>query len=193
MGSETPTRWKQLTDYMMTKSKPWHKLLHFTHFWGPKEMGTNWPWNWKLTVLKTIKLMLVRPLMTNFKMTIWADCAFSACSPLSIYKSSCWLTKCEGSQLLDRSLPPIPMLAFEIKQTFPSTNLASLLTFEWWAARLHFQLQLHTQKRISHQGQALSVLTAQPVCSEDTSKALYSLSTEELPDSQGPQISRFYQ
>ena len=38
-------------------------------------MGTNGPWNWRLTVSKTIKMMLVRPLMINLKMTIRADCA----------------------------------------------------------------------------------------------------------------------
>ena len=33
-------------------------------------MGTNGPWNWRLTVPKTTKVMLVRPLMTNLKMTV---------------------------------------------------------------------------------------------------------------------------
>ena len=34
--------------------------------------------------------MLVRPPMTDFKMTVRADCTVSACSPpLSLYKSSC--------------------------------------------------------------------------------------------------------
>ena len=42
------------------------------------------PGNWKLTVLKTIKMMLVRPLMTNFKMTVRADCVVPACSPLPL-------------------------------------------------------------------------------------------------------------
>ena len=48
---------------------------------GHKEMGTNGLWNWRLTVPKTIKMMLVRPLMTNLKMTVRDDCAVSACSP----------------------------------------------------------------------------------------------------------------
>ena len=47
-------------------------------------METNWPWNWRLTIPKTIKTMLVRPLMTNFKMTIRADWAVSTCSPLFV-------------------------------------------------------------------------------------------------------------
>ena len=45
-------------------------------------METNQPWNWRLTVPKTIKMTLVRPPMTNLKMTVRADCAVSACSPL---------------------------------------------------------------------------------------------------------------
>ena len=37
-------------------------------------MGTNGLWNWRLTVSKTIKMILVRPLMINLKMTVRADC-----------------------------------------------------------------------------------------------------------------------
>ena len=47
-------------------------------------METNWPWNWRLTLPKTIKMVLVRPAMTNFKMSIRADYAISTCSPLSV-------------------------------------------------------------------------------------------------------------
>ena len=43
---------------------------------GLKEMGIIQPWNLKSTVFKTIKMMLVRPLVTNFKITIRADCCF---------------------------------------------------------------------------------------------------------------------
>ena len=52
---------------------------------GPREMETNRLWNWRLIVPKTIKTMLVRPLVTNFKKTVRADCAVSP----SVYKSSC--------------------------------------------------------------------------------------------------------
>ena len=55
-------------------------------------------------------MMLVRPPMTNFKMTIRADCAVSACSPLSpsIKALAHWLSV-EGSRPLDKSLPfPFP-------------------------------------------------------------------------------------
>ena len=47
------------------------------------------------TAHKTIKMTLVRPLMTNFKVTVRADCAVSACrQPLPVYKSSC--PDCQG-------------------------------------------------------------------------------------------------
>ena len=55
---------------------------HNSEDW-PQEMETNWPWNWRLTACKTIKVPLVRPPMTNFK-TVRADCAVSACSPLPL-------------------------------------------------------------------------------------------------------------
>ena len=49
---------------------------------GLKEMETNRPWNWRLTVPKTIKMTLVRPPMTNVKMTVRAARAVSARNPL---------------------------------------------------------------------------------------------------------------
>ena len=56
-----------------------------------KEMGTNVPWNWRLTVPKTTEMILFRPQTTNLKMTVWDDCAASACNPPpsnSVTKSS---------------------------------------------------------------------------------------------------------
>ena len=41
---------------------------------GLKEMGTNQLWNWILTVLKIIKMTLVRPPMIYFKMPVQAGC-----------------------------------------------------------------------------------------------------------------------
>ena len=43
-------------------------------------MGVNKLCNWKLTVLKTIKKMLLRPPMVSVKPIVRADCAVSACS-----------------------------------------------------------------------------------------------------------------
>ena len=78
-----------------------------------KEMRTNQPWNQRLTVLETIKRTLVRPSMTNLGMTVRADCAVSACSPLplSIKVLAYWLSVV-GSQPLDRcpSFPHLPHL-----------------------------------------------------------------------------------
>ena len=47
-------------------------------------METNWPWNWRLTVLETSKMKLVRPLIISYKMTVRADCAVSTGSPLPL-------------------------------------------------------------------------------------------------------------
>ena len=100
-------------------------------------MGTNQPWNWRLTVLKTIKMMLIRPLMTIFKKTVRTDCAVSAYSPLlsHIEALAHWLSVGWGggkSWPLDKSLsaPSHALPASLTKQTFLSTNLASLMDFE---------------------------------------------------------------
>ena len=92
-------------------------------------MGTNSPWNWILTVLKIMK------------MTVRADCALSACNPLfqSVKALAHWLGG--RSQPLDRcphSSPPCQLLTSRIKQSFFSTNLAYLFTFEQRAVRPHF-------------------------------------------------------
>ena len=47
-------------------------------------MRTNQPWNQRLIVLETIKMTLVRPSMTKLEMTVRADCAVSACSPVPL-------------------------------------------------------------------------------------------------------------
>ena len=157
-------------------------------------MGTNRPWNRKFTVLKTIKVMLVRPPMTNFRIAVWADCAISACSPLSpSIKALAHWQSVKGVSFWTGVCPPPSLANIWNKAHLPFHQ--SCLCIDFWvvSSQIHFQLQVHTQKRIPHQGQVLSVPTAQPVCSEDASKALCSLSIEELPDSQGPRLSRFYQ
>ena len=53
-------------------------------------------------VLKTVKTMLIRPPMTNFKITVRADCTVICMKPPpSVYKSSCPPTLSQGSQPLD--------------------------------------------------------------------------------------------
>ena len=102
-----------------------------------KEIGTSVPWNWRLTVPKTTKMMLVTPLMTNWSW-LWDDC--SACylpppipPPPSIKALTHYL--CVGGDLWTDVCHPLPqLLASEVKQTFLSTNLVCLLAFEQWAA-----------------------------------------------------------
>ena len=89
--------------------------------------------------------MLVRPLITNFKMTELT--AVSANSPLLqpikslAHSLSVWGIGMWGVSLWTgiHLLPKLP--ASEIKQSFLSTDLASSLAFEQWAARPHFWLQ----------------------------------------------------
>ena len=105
---------------------------------GLKEMRTNQPWNWRLTVLKTVQMTLVRPQMTNFKMTVRVNRAVSACSAFlpSIKVLAHWLSVCRepggGNRPLDRS-PPSPhcgLSASKIKQTFHQP----CLFIGFWAA-----------------------------------------------------------
>ena len=91
--------------------------------------------------------MLVRPLVTNLKMTVRTACAVSSCSPFPQPTEALahWLSGLGvvGSQPLDRRpLPLLPLVAgIKIKQAFFSTNLASLMAFEQRAAGSHFWLQ----------------------------------------------------
>ena len=95
---------------------------------GLKELGTNWSWNWRLTVLKTIKMTLVGSLLTNFKMTVRT---VSICSPLplSIKAPVHWLSVgVAGARkrvhLWTGVCPPLLQLpASKIKQTFYQTCL----------------------------------------------------------------------
>ena len=78
-------------------------------------------------------MTLLRPPMTNFKMTVRADCAFSAWSPLPHpikYKnSSPWLLveRGVGVGLWTEVHPPHWLPPCKIKQIFLSANLVSLL------------------------------------------------------------------
>jgi len=54
-------------------------------------MGTHGPWNWRLTVPKTIKMMLVSPLMTNLKWLSELTVLFlHAISPQSLPVTGIW-------------------------------------------------------------------------------------------------------
>ena len=110
-------------------------------------MGTNRPWNWRLTGLKAIKMMLIRPPHDQFQHDpqSWLWC--SARSPLSLAIHP-WNSPLEalapwsavGNWPLDTSMfSPPNYWPPEIKQPFLSTNTCLLsLAFEWWAARPEF-------------------------------------------------------
>ena len=103
-------------------------------------MGTNRPWNWGLAVLKTIKMIWDRPPMTNFKMTVRADCVVSVYNPLlSIKALAPWLSLAgQGGAVSGCGQVS---LASKIKQTFLYTKLTFLSPFDQWAFRPHFWLQ----------------------------------------------------
>ena len=84
-----------------------------------KEMETNRPWNWRWTVPKTTKIMLVRLLMTNLKMTVRADFTVYSCSPFPqlIKALSYWLSV-RGNWPLDRCHQP-PVAYIRSKANFP--------------------------------------------------------------------------
>ena len=73
--------------------------------------------------------------MTNFKMTIRADCAVSASSPLppSIKALAHWLSVGKSAFRQESTLPHLPASLLN-KADFPFHQLASLLAFEWRAA-----------------------------------------------------------
>ena len=124
---------------MMARIYPWHKL---PHFWIMASRNANtWVLELKTNVHKTIKMTRVRPLMTNLKVTVRADCAVSAHSTTitSVYKGSCptgWSGG--GSGFGSMSATPTPqLLESEIKQTFLFTNLTWLLDLKQQAAAPH--------------------------------------------------------
>ena len=119
---------------------------------GCKEMGTSAPGNWKLTVPKATKIMLVRPLMTNWTWLLEVTVLFlhitSTPPPKSVYDSShpllvrvvggigLWTAVRHSPSPPPTHSPPKPQLpASEIKQNFLSIHLGCLLAFERSATR----------------------------------------------------------
>ena len=116
---------------------------------GLEGMGTNRPWNWRLTVLKTSKMMLVRPPGPISRWRWELPVLFLHGAPcLSLYTP--WnsplkaLAHCQWKMMSafgheSTHPPPNPRLpTSEIKQTFLSSNLASLLASEQLAADTAF-------------------------------------------------------
>ena len=107
-------------------------------------METNWPWNWRSTVPKITKMTLVRPLMTSFRMTARDDCVVSTRSALLLSTKALahWLSVGGVGLWTDVCplLAPSQMSASEIKQTFLSTNLASLMALSGELRDLHLSV-----------------------------------------------------
>ena len=107
IDTESPIRGRKLTTWWADYR---HDIsCHNSEKW-PQGNGSKPAPYWRLTVLKTVKTTLIRPLMTSFK-TARADCAVSACSPLPTplkhpLKSSCPLIPGSGSRS-SHSLAPV--------------------------------------------------------------------------------------
>lgn len=133
-------------------------------------MGKNWPWDCRLTVLKTIEMMLVRPSRTNFKMTVTANYCFYYCILLpSPYKSSCLLMVRvkRRNWPLDKLLshphqppyphptlspPPSGCQASKIKTNFPSQQPELFIGF-WAVSRLTpLLLQKEVSSKVNQEG-----------------------------------------
>ena len=112
-----------------------------------KETGTNQPWKWRLTVLKTIKMMLVRPPRWLPGLTML--CLYVA--PPSV---------CKSSPHVIAELRTQP--AFGETSTLPlpapfSTNVVFLLAFEQQAAGPHSWLHLQESSDSSNPHQLLTL------------------------------------
>ena len=91
--------------------------------------------------------MLIRPPMTNLKIPA-LTVLFLHVAPSACKNSNPLILSAGGfNQLLDKCLPSPQLPAPKIKQTFLSTNLASLSVFEQQAAKPHFQLYCFTPQQ----------------------------------------------
>ena len=91
---------------------------------------------------KITKMVLVRPPMTNLKMTVRADCTVPACSPPpSAYKSSHLLFVRgsgggKGVSLWTDVRPPLPVASIWNEENFPF-HQPGLLYWLWGSEQLH--------------------------------------------------------
>ena len=146
IGTESPTMCKKLTTWWSDSHQD--IICHRSKHW-PQEIETDWLLNWRLSVFKTIK-MTDQNTHNQLQEIIRADYTVSTGRhSLSLWKLM--LTHCElwgeGESALDRHLPTPWLPASKIKQTSFSTNLASLIFFEWWTARPHIRLQCQPVRR----------------------------------------------
>ena len=79
VATKTLTRWKTLTKWWQDRS---HDVsCPNSENWTQTNV-INRPWNWRLTVFKSIKMSMIRP--TKFKMAFSASCTLSTGSPLPL-------------------------------------------------------------------------------------------------------------
>ena len=115
--------WRHWNPYQEEKLTTWwpdcsHDIsCHNSENW-PQRNG-NWPWNWRLTVPKTIKMTLTRPPMTKFKMPVGAACAGSTYSPS--------LRLCTPETSLSRFLPLMGCWELAVDTSPPSPQVTGLL------------------------------------------------------------------
>ena len=122
---------------------------------GLKEKKTNQLSNWRLPVLKTIKMMLVRPISRWLSglTLLFLHVAPSLClyTPETPHKSSCPLIVGRELAFGHGSCLPTSCQVLEMKSACLGTNLASwALAFEHQTVRPHFRrfvLNLHFRRR----------------------------------------------
>ena len=113
------------------------------------------------TVLKTIKIMLVRPPLTNFKMTVRAECAPSACSPLPLPIESLahWLAGGWGNGLWTGVHLPHWLPASKIKQMRTYS-----LQLQWICFWVDLVWQRREQSYIDSINAPAILLRKMPIC-----------------------------
>ena len=128
IDTETPIRWTKLTMRWADYS---HDISCYNPKNWPKDVGTNWSLKWRLSTLKTIKMALIRPPRTKFKMIVRVDCAVSAFRslPQPIKSLAHSLSVVVVELLLDRSSPFPQVAGIQNRANFPFHQSGSLIGF----------------------------------------------------------------
>ena len=127
--SESPTgcgRW--LHD---DRLQPSHRLPQSWEL-ASKKLGTNWPWNWRLTLLKRIETTgwSISPWLPELTLLFLHE-GLSLCI-WNLLPTDHWGRDGAGLWAGTYPLPPPQLTASRTKQTFLSTFLSYSLAFEWW-------------------------------------------------------------
>lgn len=122
--------------------------------------------------------------------SIWFSfCAFT--THAQIHRISCVRNRMESNTSLKWGVWSAGLLVLNQSGAFMYNLLKSRERCSWFRVATGL-LITHSESNLSP-GSTPGAFTALLVCSKEDGKALYSLFTKELPDSQGPWISRFYQ